>query len=157
MDSNQPQPQPFIPSASKLPIKSKAALPPKLEFQPIILPKPHLSNSNKSGLSPMVISSRLARGLNPSSFSPHDQALFDLSRRLWGPEFASTSPFGNNSSGFSHDLESNGVDGDMNDNDNEASLHYEFSAGRDEVINGEAIDGVLGKSVLNVFDECIYE
>ncbi|KAK9016051.1 hypothetical protein V6N11_007136 [Hibiscus sabdariffa] len=110
-----------------------------------------------------VISSRLARGLNPSSLSLHDRALFDLSRRLWDPEFASTSPFCNNSPGFSHDHEINGVIGngldvsDMNGNDNEASLRYDSASGRDEIINGEALDGILGKSVLNAFDECLKE
>ncbi|GMJ00709.1 hypothetical protein HRI_003740100 [Hibiscus trionum] len=200
MESNQPQPQ----SASKLPIKRKAPpLPPKLEFQPIILPKPQtppfkfqriwsepdeirflqallrspplsfpkdlplfyssFSHSmshpyTNSQLSEKLrrlrkkfrlISSRLARGFDPSSLSLHDRALFDLSTRLWAPHFASTSPFGNNS----HDHQTNGVDADINDNDNEATLHLDFSAGRD----GDAIYGVLGKSVLNVFDECFNE
>ncbi|XP_039049495.1 probable transcription factor At5g28040 [Hibiscus syriacus] len=110
-----------------------------------------------------VISSRLARGLDPSSLSLHDRALFDISRRLWGPEFASTSPFGSNSPGFSHDHEINGVagnglhDADMKDNVNEPSLCYDFAAGRDEVINGEAFDGVLGKRLMNAFDECFKE
>ncbi|KAK8573234.1 hypothetical protein V6N13_100042 [Hibiscus sabdariffa] len=45
----------------------------------------------------------------------------------------------------------------MNGNDNEASLRYDFASGRDEVINGEALDGILGKSVLNAFDECLKE
>ncbi|KAK8977074.1 hypothetical protein V6N11_019741 [Hibiscus sabdariffa] len=209
MDSNN-QPQPFKPSASKLPIKRKAPL---LHFQPntqtspfkfqriwsepdeirllqsllrcpsLSFPK-HLplfySSFSRSVSHPYtnsqlseklrrlrkkfrVISSRLARGLNPSSLSPHDRALFDLSRRLWDPKFASTSPFGNNTPGFSHDHEINGVigngldDRDMNGNDNEASLRYDFASGRDEVINGEALDGILGKSVLNAFDECLKE
>ncbi|XP_022759199.1 probable transcription factor At5g28040 [Durio zibethinus] len=119
-----------------------------------------------------VISSRLARGLNLSALSAHDQALFDLSKRLWSREFASTSPFGKNSSGFnvgfSQDHENNGVDGndfddcDMIDNDwevkiNEVNVSYDFGGGRGEVINGEAIDGVVVKSVLDVFDECFKE
>lgn len=41
-----------------------------------------------------VISSRLERGLDKSLLSPHDRALFDLSKQLWDPEFASRSPFG---------------------------------------------------------------
>ncbi|KAL7230528.1 hypothetical protein ACSBR2_008908 [Camellia fascicularis] len=41
-----------------------------------------------------VISSRLARGLDKALLSPHDRALFDLSKQLWHPEFSSTSPFG---------------------------------------------------------------
>ncbi|CAL5365090.1 unnamed protein product [Camellia sinensis] len=41
-----------------------------------------------------VISSRLARGLDKALLSPHDRALFYLSKQLWHPEFSSTSPFG---------------------------------------------------------------
>ncbi|XP_058187126.1 probable transcription factor At3g04930 [Rhododendron vialii] len=37
-----------------------------------------------------VVSSRLARG---AVLSPHDRALFDLSKRLWHPDFSSASPF----------------------------------------------------------------
>ncbi|KAE8659354.1 hypothetical protein F3Y22_tig00116962pilonHSYRG00147 [Hibiscus syriacus] len=98
-----------------------------------------------------VISSRLARGLDPSSLSLHDRALFDISRRLWGPEFASTSPFGSNSPGFSHDHEINGVagnglhDADMKDNVNEPSLCYDFAAGRDE---DESYSEAVGRHAL---------
>ncbi|KAE8662397.1 vinorine synthase-like [Hibiscus syriacus] len=94
-----------------------------------------------------VVSSRLARGLNPSSLSLHDRALFDLSRRLWGPEFASTSPFGNNSPGFSQDHEINSVPGNVLDEGGVNGNKFD----------GEAIDGVLGKSVMNAFDECFNE
>ncbi|XP_022727909.1 probable transcription factor At1g44810 [Durio zibethinus] len=83
-----------------------------------------------------VISSRLARGLNASSLSAHDLALFDLSKRLWSPEFASTSPFGN---------------------DGEVKINEDFRGGRDEGFHGEAIDLVVAKSVLEVFDECFKE
>ncbi|XVE78651.1 hypothetical protein DITRI_Ditri13aG0163600 [Diplodiscus trichospermus] len=119
-----------------------------------------------------VISSRLAQGLDPSALSAHDQALFDLSKRLWSPEFASTSPFGKNSSGFnlgfSQDQENNCIDGncfdecDIIDNDgemkiNDVNVNYDFGGGRDEVIKGEAIYGIVAKSVLDVFDECFKE
>ncbi|XP_016437432.1 uncharacterized protein LOC107763459 isoform X1 [Nicotiana tabacum] len=40
-----------------------------------------------------VISSRLSKGLDMSLLSPHDIALYDLSRQLWHPDFANTSPF----------------------------------------------------------------
>ncbi|XP_059623133.1 probable transcription factor At5g28040 [Cornus florida] len=43
-----------------------------------------------------VISSRLARGLDKSALSSHDRSLFELSKRLWDPEFLSSSPFGAN-------------------------------------------------------------
>lgn len=40
-----------------------------------------------------VISSRLGKGLDMSLLSPHDRALYDLSKQLWHPDFADTSPF----------------------------------------------------------------
>ncbi|XP_010274734.1 PREDICTED: probable transcription factor At5g28040 [Nelumbo nucifera] len=40
-----------------------------------------------------VISARIARGLDASLLTPHDRALFDLSKQLWHPAFASSSPF----------------------------------------------------------------
>lgn len=96
--------------------------------------------------------------------------MFDLSKRLWSAEFASTSPFGKNSSGcnlgFSLDHENNVIDGnfldefDMIDSNGELKINevndvnYDFGGERDEVINGEAIDGIVAKSVLDVFDEC---
>ncbi|KAL6993244.1 hypothetical protein U1Q18_011359 [Sarracenia purpurea var. burkii] len=41
-----------------------------------------------------VISSRITRGLDEALLSPHDRALFELSKQLWHPEFSSASPFG---------------------------------------------------------------
>ncbi|XP_019185423.1 PREDICTED: probable transcription factor At5g28040 [Ipomoea nil] len=40
-----------------------------------------------------VISARLAKGHDWSLLSPHDRALYDISKRLWHPDFAATSPF----------------------------------------------------------------
>ncbi|XP_060211685.1 probable transcription factor At3g04930 [Lycium barbarum] len=40
-----------------------------------------------------VISTRLAKGLDMSLLSPHDRSLYDLSKQLWHPDFAQTSPF----------------------------------------------------------------
>lgn len=45
-----------------------------------------------------VISSRLAKGLDKALLSPHDQALFDLSKQLWHPDYSTSSPFFNCSS-----------------------------------------------------------
>ncbi|CAK7344071.1 unnamed protein product [Dovyalis caffra] len=60
-------------------------------------------------------SSRLARnGFNYSSLSSHDRALFDLSKQLWSPEFASSSPFGgykNSNSNFDGNVSNAGSDG----------------------------------------------
>ncbi|XP_052196773.1 probable transcription factor At5g28040 [Diospyros lotus] len=41
-----------------------------------------------------VVSSRLARGVDAALLSPHDRALFELSKQLWHPEYSSSSPFG---------------------------------------------------------------
>ncbi|KAJ4974543.1 hypothetical protein NE237_007717 [Protea cynaroides] len=43
-----------------------------------------------------VISTRISRGLDPSLIAPHDRALFDLSKQLWHPSYASSSPFQSN-------------------------------------------------------------
>nr|GLL18955.1 probable transcription factor At5g28040 [Ipomoea trifida] len=40
-----------------------------------------------------VISARLAKGHDSSLLSPHDRALYDISKRLWHPDFAAKSPF----------------------------------------------------------------
>ncbi|MCD7450664.1 hypothetical protein HAX54_007850 [Datura stramonium] len=40
-----------------------------------------------------VTSSRLGKGLDMSLLSPHDRALYDLSKQLWHPDYADTSPF----------------------------------------------------------------
>lgn len=47
------------------------------------------------------MSARLARGLHRAVLSPHDRALFDLSKRLWHPDFSSASPFSAGSGGGS--------------------------------------------------------
>ncbi|XP_027073921.1 probable transcription factor At5g28040 [Coffea eugenioides] len=46
-----------------------------------------------------VISSRISKGLDQSFLSPHDRALFEISKRLWHPDYADTSPFGGVSGG----------------------------------------------------------
>ncbi|XP_042511829.1 probable transcription factor At5g28040 [Macadamia integrifolia] len=43
-----------------------------------------------------VISTRISRGLDPSLLASHDRALFDLSKQLWHPSYASSSPFQSN-------------------------------------------------------------
>ncbi|KAG9458613.1 hypothetical protein H6P81_003121 [Aristolochia fimbriata] len=43
-----------------------------------------------------VLSARLSRGLDSSLLTPHDRALFHLSKQLWHPSFAATSPFAAN-------------------------------------------------------------
>ncbi|XP_042502650.1 probable transcription factor At5g28040 [Macadamia integrifolia] len=43
-----------------------------------------------------VISNRISRGLDPSLLTPHDSALFNLSKQLWHPSYVSSSPFQSN-------------------------------------------------------------
>lgn len=63
-----------------------------------------------------VISTRLSKGMDRSQLSLHDRALYDLSKRLWHPEFAATSPFsGARNVGLNH---CNNVGGDDDDDDN---------------------------------------
>lgn len=45
-----------------------------------------------------VISTRLSKGLDQSFLTPHDRALYQLSSRLWHPDYAKSSPFGGGSS-----------------------------------------------------------
>ncbi|KAJ8646703.1 hypothetical protein MRB53_008451 [Persea americana] len=45
-----------------------------------------------------VISARLSRGLDASHLTPHDRSLFHLSKQLWHPAFAASSPFSSSSS-----------------------------------------------------------
>ena len=78
-----------------------------------------------------VISARLARGLNPSMLSPHDRALFDLSKSLWSPQIQS-------------------FDANADDDNDDEEENEEFCGGLEM--------GVVGaKAVLDVFDQCLKE
>ncbi|KAL3527462.1 hypothetical protein ACH5RR_012118 [Cinchona calisaya] len=44
-----------------------------------------------------VISTRLSKGLDRSFLTPHDRALYEISKQLWHPDYAETSPFGGGS------------------------------------------------------------
>ncbi|XP_012077808.1 probable transcription factor At5g28040 [Jatropha curcas] len=114
-----------------------------------------------------VISSRLARGLNPSLLSPHDRSLFDLSNKLWSPEFASVSPFSANKTN-SNDSNLIGVrvsfspvlpvdfgplDLDDGFDDGNIIKTSEAREGKDCGVERSTV----AKSVLNVFDECLKE
>lgn len=46
-----------------------------------------------------VISTRISKGLDQSFLSPHDRALYEISKQLWHPDYADTSPFGGVSGG----------------------------------------------------------
>lgn len=68
-----------------------------------------------------VISTRLSKGMDRSQLSLHDRALYDLSKRLWHPEFAATSPFsGARNVGVNHcNNVGGGGDGDDDDGDDD--------------------------------------
>lgn len=55
-----------------------------------------------------VTSARLSQGLGESMLSPHDRALFVLSKKLWHPEFESVSPFCKNSNNSNIDSKKKG-------------------------------------------------
>lgn len=44
-----------------------------------------------------VISTRISKGLDQAFLSPHDRALYEISKQLWHPDYADTSPFGGGS------------------------------------------------------------
>ncbi|KAG9138480.1 hypothetical protein Leryth_012761 [Lithospermum erythrorhizon] len=82
-----------------------------------------------------VISTRLAKGLDFVLLSPHDRALYDLSKQLWHPQFSSTSPFsatnfiGNFGGGVSTDVsinhsENNKDSGDVEKNGNGGNVVF---------------------------------
>ncbi|KAK7305701.1 hypothetical protein VNO77_43611 [Canavalia gladiata] len=78
------------------------------------------------------------------SLSPHDRALFELSDKLWGPEFGATSPFGTPNASKNPNPKNEGccdaVDAKMGDGYCDAE-----------------IGGMAAKTVLDVFDECVKE
>ncbi|KAJ6402457.1 hypothetical protein OIU84_014535 [Salix udensis] len=129
-------------------------------------------------------SSRLARnGFNYSLLSPHDRALFHLSKQLWSPEFDPSSPIGGrnwmrdlvcdkgsilpingspcanvNVSNELNDLES--LDLDESDDGyivkmREGNVGWEVDKGVSGC--GSVAVKSVAKNVLNVFDECLNE
>lgn len=75
-----------------------------------------------------VIASRLADGLHPSALSSHDLALFDLSNKLWNPEFSATSPFGKTLSSFDSPISANQIKKIHGDEDrNLAGLKFRYT------------------------------
>ncbi|XP_073058141.1 probable transcription factor At5g28040 [Primulina eburnea] len=74
-----------------------------------------------------VISTRLSKGLHQSQLSPHDRSLYDLSKQLWHPDFASISPFnGSRDLGF-NDSGSNKNDDGMVKKSNLVGVKVDFS------------------------------
>ncbi|XAR73538.1 hypothetical protein NMG60_11007529 [Bertholletia excelsa] len=125
-----------------------------------------------------VISSRLARGLDRALLSPHDRALFDLSKKLWHPEFSSNSPFGAGNKLKKANLASNlPTIHELDDQIDKEADDHDFIGGLD--VNGEiklrdlnvevgeqefpvpsGTDGlgeVAARTVLSVFDKSLKE
>ncbi|XP_062152073.1 probable transcription factor At5g28040 [Alnus glutinosa] len=130
------------------------------------------------------ISSRLAGGLSPSWLSQHDQALYELSEKLWSPELSSSSPFGNNSSDYGSNVKKKGESSlvgvrvsflpalptlsshsnqnhrfqEFDDDDDAGGVNaeYEEEEGFDRRRSG-GLGGVAAKAALDVFDECLKE
>ncbi|XP_047317033.1 probable transcription factor At5g28040 [Impatiens glandulifera] len=121
-----------------------------------------------------VISSRLERGLDKSLLSPHDRALYDLSKQLWDPGFGSRSPFvcGNNSSNskksknnligikvsFSPSLPSISTTSmpnnqEQHDDAKLREVNVEFMGSFD----GGDLGMIAAKTVINVFDQSLKE
>ncbi|XP_073280558.1 probable transcription factor At5g28040 [Primulina huaijiensis] len=74
-----------------------------------------------------VISTRLSKGLHQSQLSLHDRSLYDLSKQLWHPDFASISPFkGSRDLGF-NDSGSNKNDDGMVKKSNLVGVKVDFS------------------------------
>ncbi|CAA3024557.1 probable transcription factor At5g28040 [Olea europaea subsp. europaea] len=61
-----------------------------------------------------VISTRLSKGLDKSQLSPQDRMLYELSKQLWHPDYAATSPFSGTRNVNTHNNHnnSNNDDGD---------------------------------------------
>ncbi|KAF3445207.1 hypothetical protein FNV43_RR14901 [Rhamnella rubrinervis] len=71
-----------------------------------------------------VVSSRLVRGLDESLLSPHDRALYDLSRKLWSPEYSSVSPFCSNNLYCAADINKKKSNSDSNGDLNEVKINF---------------------------------
>lgn len=120
-----------------------------------------------------VTSARISRGLNVSQLSLHDRSLYELSKKLWSPEYLPSSPFGR-SSGNSNRLgevgcyqtfqalrsnvgKDNGEWDFVNDDEGRicgvnVDMGYDFVGQQ-----GKMIGGVVARSVVDVFDECLKE
>ncbi|KAK7290209.1 hypothetical protein RIF29_04467 [Crotalaria pallida] len=122
-----------------------------------------------------ALSSRI-HDVAAAALSPHNRALFELSRKLWSPEFASASPFVVANSSLGKGIGSNSKikveeeeeEGDLipvncanpdrierRDDDNDDRKEDDEMMGIG--FGGGKIDGVVSKSVLDVFDECVKE
>ncbi|GFS39530.1 hypothetical protein Acr_00g0063460 [Actinidia rufa] len=84
-----------------------------------------------------VVSSRIARGLDKVLLSPHDLALFELSEQLWHPNFSDSSPFGG---------------GIKPKKSNLVGVKVSFSP---TLPSSNQL--VVGKTVMDVFDQCLKE
>lgn len=108
-----------------------------------------------------MISSRLARGLDASMLSPHDRALYDLSKKLWSADFSSISPLAGNPSQGIASTSKNKVEDDSNQNEHRDSLRTNVDQDVGEPREDDYGEGKLGvvasKTVMEVFDQCLRE
>ncbi|XP_019439482.1 PREDICTED: probable transcription factor At5g28040 [Lupinus angustifolius] len=112
-----------------------------------------------------AVSSRILGGLDIAALSPHNRAMYDLSRKLWSAEFASVSPFVEVKSSHGKGIGDSGRvrveedDGRIRvDRENPNQSERCDGGGNEKVssgFGGGKIDGVASKIVLDVFDECV--
>ncbi|GER47094.1 DNA-binding storekeeper protein-relatedtranscriptional regulator [Striga asiatica] len=101
-----------------------------------------------------VTSARLSKGLGRSQLSTHDRALYDLSKQLWHPDYASTSPFcGARNVSLSHshnnikDITDGGGGGGSSSSDGKAKksslvgIKVDFSPTLPAIMSGGCEDG----------------
>lgn len=117
------------------------------------------------------MSTRLAKGLDVNRLSSHDKMLFELSEKLWHPNYAKTSPFGASLASVSVSTpiiitnKSSTVDVNVIDDDkcgggecdkdenccgDDAKLEEDKSGN-----GGNEIGKIVAKTVVDVFDESV--
>lgn len=112
------------------------------------------------------MSTRLSKGLELNRLSHHDRMLFELSEKLWHPDYAQTSPFGASLALITR--KTTVVDGNVNDDDDKCG-----GGGGDcdkgenccvddaKLDEGKLSDGgseigkIVAKTVVDVFDESV--
>lgn len=111
------------------------------------------------------MSTRLSKGLDLNRLSPHDKMLFELSEKLWHPNYANTSPFGASTTtpnlitrkistvdvNVIDDDKCGGVDCDKDENCcvDDVKLEEKLSD------SGNEIGKIVAKTVVDVFDESL--
>lgn len=116
-----------------------------------------------------VVSTRLSKGLDLNRLSPHDKMLFELSEKLWHPNFAQTSPFGASLASITTPMlitrKISKVDGNVIDDDkcgggdcdkDENWCVDDAKLDEDKLgESGNEIGKIVAKTVVDVFDESV--